>query len=66
MNKGNLKCNMKCDAIETQIHIFDHCEPVKSRLNLTETPTLNIIYGSPSEQKSAVELREDHARTQDN
>ena len=56
MNKGNLKCIMNCDAIETQIHIFEHCEPVLSRLNLTETPTLNSIYGSPSEQKSAVEI----------
>lgn len=56
MNKGNLKCNLNCDAIETQIHIFEHCEPVRSKLNLTETPKLNSIYGSLSDQKSAVEV----------
>ena len=56
MNKGNLKCSLNCDEIETQIHIFENCEPVLSRLNLTQTLPLNSIYGSLSEQKSAVEL----------
>ena len=56
MNKGNLKCNLNCDAIKTQIHILEHCEPVRSRLNHTETPTINGIYGRLSVQKSAVEI----------
>ena len=56
MNKGNLKCSLNCDQIETQIHIFENCEPVLSRLNITETITLNGIYGSITEQKSAVKV----------
>ena len=56
MNKGNLKYRMNCDEIETQIHIFVTCEPVLSRLNIAQTIPVNSIYGSPSEQKSAVEL----------
>ena len=56
MNKGNLKCSLNCDQIETQIHIFENCEPVLSRLNTTETTTLNSIYGSITEQKSAVKV----------
>jgi hypothetical protein len=56
MNKGNLKCSLNCDEIETQIHIFETCEPVLSRLNIAQTIPVNSIYGSPSERKSAVEL----------
>ena len=56
MNKGNLKCSLNCDEIETQIHIFENFEPVLSRLNLSQTLPLNSIFGSLSEQKSAVEL----------
>ena len=56
MNKGNLKCSLNCDQIETQIHVFENCEPVLSRLNITETITLNGIYGSITKQKSAVKV----------
>ena len=56
MNKGNLKCRLNCDEIETQIHIFENCEPLLSRLNIAQTIPVNSIYGSPIEQKSAVEL----------
>ena len=56
MNKGNLNCIMNCHQVETQSHIFEHCQPVISKLNLAQTMDLNKIYGSLLEQKSAVEI----------
>ena len=56
MNKGSLLCTLKCRQVETQYHIFEDCEPVLSRLNLTQAIPLDSIYGSPQEQKSAVEV----------
>ena len=29
MNKGNLKCIFKCNENETQLHIFENCQPIK-------------------------------------
>ena len=56
MNKGNLKCIFLCDQVETQEHVFQHCEPVLRRLKLTHTEQIKSIYGSPLEQKSAIQI----------
>ena len=56
MNKGNLNYIMNCHQVETQSHIFKHCQPVISKFNLGQTMDLNKIYGSLLEQKSAVEI----------
>ena len=66
MNKGNLNCILNCQQVETQYHIFEHCQPVISKLNLTQDMDVNKIYGSLLEQKSAVEtfLKIDKMRKQ--
>ena len=56
MNKGSLFCTLKCRQVETQYNVFEDCEPVLSRLNLTQAIPLDSIYGCPQEQKSAVEV----------
>ena len=56
MNKGNLKCIFLCDQVETQEHVFQHCEPILRRLKLTHTEQIKSIYGSPLEQKSAIQI----------
>ena len=56
MNKGNLNCVLNCPQVETQSRIIEHCQPVISKLNLTQTMDVNMIYGSVLEQKSAVEF----------
>ena len=54
MNKGNLKCSFQCNQDETQIHIFQECTPLLSRLNIPHTVDMNDIYGDMNEQRSAI------------
>jgi hypothetical protein len=56
MNKGSLTCIFKCDQIETQDHVFEHCEPVLAKLNFRHTQKVENIYGSLTEQKSAIQV----------
>ena len=56
MNKGNLNCILNCQQVETQYHIFEHCQPVISKLNLTQTMDVNKIYGSLLEEKNCARL----------
>ena len=54
MHRGDLKCSLKCDVQETQCHIFEECEPIRSKLGLSNHPKLKDIYKSLSHQKNAV------------
>ena len=56
MNKGDLKCSFNCDENETQVHVFENCQPIKKKLNLKTSVKLDSIYGTVSEQKSAVSI----------
>ena len=56
INKGDLKCSFNCDENETQVHVFENCQPIKKKLNLKTSVKLDIIYGTVSEQKSALSI----------
>ena len=56
MNRGNLKCIFKCDQNETQSHIFENCQPLRTKLNLNTNVKLEYIYGTVSQQKKAVSI----------
>ena len=66
LHRGDLKCFLKCDADETQFHIFQDCEPIKSRLGISIYPKLEDIYKSITLQKNAVLIfiKIDHIRKQ--
>ena len=56
MNRGNLNCILKCFTEETQHHIFQTCKPVLDKLKLSEIPDFSLIYGTPAEQKCAIQV----------
>ena len=51
INKGSLQCIFKCDQIETQNQVFEHCEPVLSKMSFKHTQKVENIYGSLTGQK---------------
>ena len=56
INKGDLQCSFICDEFETQVHFFENCEPIKKKLNISTSVKIECIFGTVSEQKSAVSL----------
>ena len=56
MNRGDLKCILKCDQLETQSHIFENCTPIHNKLNIISTMKIDYIYGSVSQQKEAISV----------
>ena len=56
MHKGNLKCSLKCDDDETQLHIFEACTPILARLDFPHTVRIKDIYGNIEEQRNAVKI----------
>ena len=54
MHRGDLKCISLCDQEETQLHIFEHCQPIKLKLDIISTMKLAYIYGTLSEQHAAI------------
>ena len=56
MHKGNLKCSLQCDNDETQVHIFEACTPILSRLDIPHTVKIQDIYGNIDEQRNAVKI----------
>ena len=58
MHRGDLKCIFLCDQEETQIHIFESCQPIKQKLNILTTMKLSYIYGTLSEQLEAISVFE--------
>ena len=54
MNKGNLKCTFYCNCDETQEHIFQHCQPILSRISYPVIVNLKDIYGSVDDQLSII------------
>ena len=58
MNRGNLKCIFLCDQQETQIHIFEECQPIRERLDYNTNVKLKYIYGTLDEQLEAIIILE--------
>ena len=51
-----MNCIFQCDQIETQDHVFQNCNPILRRLSLDRREQMTSIYGSPSEQKNAIQV----------
>ena len=64
MNKGNLMCSFLCQSDETQSHIFEHCQPILSRISYPTNVNLDDIYGSIDDQVRAIKslIKIDHIR----
>ena len=56
MNRGDLKCSIKCNSDETQLHIFQSCRPILDKMGIKETPPLRYIFGTTEEQKTAIDI----------
>ena len=56
MHKGNLKCSLKCDDDETQLHIFQAFTPILARLDIPHTVRIKDIYGNIDDQRNAVKI----------
>ena len=54
MNRGNLKCVFLCDQQETQVHIFEDCQPIRDKLDVIPRMRLTYIYGTLDEQLEAI------------
>ena len=54
LHKKNLKCVFQCNEEETKCHIFQKCEPILTKLGFKNIPSLDKIYGSLVDQKSAL------------
>jgi hypothetical protein len=54
LHRGDLKCIFKCDEDESQFHIFQECQPIKTKLGISIYPKLEDIYKSIIHQKNAV------------
>ena len=58
MHKGDLKCIFHCNVEETQYHIFEHCQPIRLKINITSSTKLDDIYGTLSEQLETIQIFE--------
>ena len=56
LNKNDLKCVLNCDQLETQVHIFEECQPLRVKLKLDRVIKIEQIYGSLEEQTEAVKV----------
>ena len=54
MNKRNLKYLFLCEEEEIQVHIFQACKPLLSRLETPSRVRINDIYGTINEQRNAI------------
>ena len=54
MHRGDLKCTFLCDQEETQIHVFEQCQPIKQQLGTNTSMQLKHIYGTLTEQLEAI------------
>ena len=58
MNHGDLKCIFLCDQDETQVHIFENCQPIKQKLDFISSMKLDCVFGTLDEQLEAVVIFE--------
>ena len=55
MNKNNLNCSFKCNSVETQIHIFENCKPILSKLKAPNPIKLSKIFGTIEDQCEVID-----------
>ena len=56
MHRRNLNCSLQCNDPETQIHIFEACQPILSKLDIQHNVKIQDIYGNINEQLNAIKI----------
>ena len=51
-------CTFLCNSEETQSHIFENCEPIKSRIGYPMNVDLNDFYRSIEDQIGTIKYQE--------
>ena len=54
MNRGDLNCIFQCIKPETQVHIFEDCQPIRNMLSFPSDKKIKAIFGTMSQQKEAI------------
>ena len=54
MHRGNLRCRCGCLQAETQTHIFENSEVLKSKVNSESKSSINQIFESVIDQKKSI------------
>ena len=54
MHCGNLKCRLGCFDDESQTHIFENCETLKSKDSYELKDSIQKIFGSVIDQKESI------------
>ena len=54
LHRNSLKCIFGCSSIEDQNHIFTNCQPIKWKLNLTQSVNYEYIFGTLNEQPQVI------------
>ena len=55
MNESNHNCSFNCNSIETQIHIFENCQPILSKLKTPNPIKLSKIFGTIEDQCEVID-----------
>ena len=58
MHRGDLKCRLGCLDDESQTHIFENCEALKSKVNYESKNSIQKIFGSFIDQKESIHIFE--------
>ena len=56
MNRGNLKCSLKCNRDEIEDHNFQSCTLILEKLDIKEIPPLSNIFETTEKQKTAIKV----------
>ena len=54
INKNQIKCSLGCSADETQIHIFEECQPILDLIGESKKIKLHSVFGTLEDQKSVI------------
>ena len=54
MNRGDLNCIFQCNTPETQVHIFEDCQPIRNMLSFHSDKKIKAIFGTMSQQKEVI------------
>ena len=54
MNRGDLNCIFQCNTPETQVHIFEDCQPIRNMLSFHPDKKIKAIFGTMSQQKEVI------------
>ena len=54
LHRNSLECMFGCSNIEDQNHIFTNCQPITSKLNITQSVNYEYIFGTLDEQQQVI------------